>query len=126
MKAAMRTFSKRAALALAVVAAPMAASAHTHMVSANPAPNATVPAAPKDLQLNFSEAVLPKLSTVQLAQVGGAAVHTGDAVVDPKNKKHVSVPLHGDLAPGAYKVSWSVVSADSHKMKGDYTFTVKR
>lgn len=126
MKAATSILSGSAILALAVAAAPMAASAHAHIVSANPAPNATVSAAPKALQLSFNEAVLPKLSTVQLAQVGGAAVHIGDTVVDPKDKKKMSAPLHGDLAPGAYKVSWSVVSADSHKMKGDYTFTVKR
>jgi methionine-rich copper-binding protein CopC len=29
------------------------------------------------------------------------------------------------LAPGSYEVDWHVVCADTHRMKGEYAFSVK-
>ena len=37
----------------------------------------------------------------------------------------IDVTLKEALAPGGYMVRWHVVSADGHRMKGQYNFTVK-
>ncbi|MDI1365516.1 MAG: copper resistance protein CopC, partial [bacterium] len=49
------------------------ALAHAKLLTANPAPNATV-AAPKALSLKFSEKLEPKFSGFEVANAAGAAV----------------------------------------------------
>ena len=116
------------AIAVAALAASLfggAASAHTELKTANPAPNAVVKAAPKALSLTFSSAVLPRFTTLTVTGPGGTPIHAGPVAVDPKNKGLVTAPLHGATAAGAYKVDWAAASSDMHKMKGSYTFTVQ-
>jgi methionine-rich copper-binding protein CopC len=51
-------------------------------------------------------------------------ITTGKATVDPANKKQLVVPLKEQLPPGEYKVEWHAVSDDTHRVKGNYTFSV--
>ncbi len=102
-----------------------AAQAHTSLKTANPAPNAIVSAAPKELRLTFSGTVLPRFTTLTVTGPGGAQLHAGPVVADPANKAVVVAPLHGGGAAGAYKVDWSAASGDMHKMTGSYSFTVR-
>ena len=101
------------------------ASAHTELKTASPPPNAVVKAAPAELRLTFTSAVMPRFTTVAVTGPGGAPLHAGPVVADPKRKGQVTAPLHGAGAPGAYKVDWTAASSDMHKMKGSYTFTVR-
>ena len=100
------------------------AFAHPKLDSAIPGDNASVSASPKEIKLNFSEGIIAKFSSVELKDEGGRAVATGSAVVDPKDPKQLVVPVTSALAPGRYKVSWHVVSEDTHKVDGDYLFQV--
>jgi len=112
-------------LAIAALAAPLAftateAAAHAHLLKSDPAPNASV-ATPRKVSLEFSEKLEPKFSGADLTKAGGGAV----AATSDVQGKILAVSPRTALAPGAYKVTWRVVSADGHKMKGDYSFTVK-
>jgi methionine-rich copper-binding protein CopC len=100
------------------------AFAHPKLDSAIPGDNASVSASPKELKLNFSEGIIAKFSSVELKDDGGRSVTTGSTVVDPKDPKQLVVPVTAALAPGRYKVSWHVVSEDTHKVDGDYSFQV--
>ena len=100
------------------------AFAHPKLESAIPGDNASVSASPKEIKLNFSEGIIAKFSSVELKDDGGRSVTTGSAVVDPKDPKQLVVPVTAALAPGRYKVSWHVVSEDTHKVDGDYSFQV--
>lgn len=113
---------------LAAIAAPLllfasGAQAHAHLVKASPAENAAV-AAPAAIDLKFSEKLEPKFSGLELMKADGANVLVTSQVPATDTKAIHAVPK-GALAPGAYTVMWHVVSADGHKMKGQYNFTVK-
>lgn len=45
---------------------------------------------------------------------------------DPANKKILVVRVKEELAPDDYKLEWHAVSADTHRVKGSYSSSVKR
>ena len=44
---------------------------------------------------------------------------------DPADKSTLIVKLPQPLAAGSYKVNWQAISADTHKVKGSFTFHVR-
>lgn len=117
----------RSMAALGVVAGLLAAApqaqAHAHLVAASPGQNATVPA-PKVLTLHFSERLEPNFSGLELEKADGGKVPV-TSEVPANDHKAILGKLAGRLAPGAYRVKWHTVSADTHRMEGSYTFTVR-
>ena len=91
-------------------------------IRATPAANAEV-ASPKSLSLTFSEKLEPKFSGFELMKADGKPVAL-KASVAAKDHKTLSAAPSAPLAPGGYMVMWHVVSADGHRMKGDFSFTV--
>ena len=122
MKQSLTRFAPTALLAAAALLVATQAEAHAHLVKATPAANAQV-GAPTTLQLQFSEKLEPKFSAVELMKASGTAIAVTSAV-SAKDAKAIDVGVKTPLAPGAYMVMWHVVSADGHKSKGDYNFTV--
>ncbi len=82
--------------------------------------------APKEIRLMFSEAVIAKMSGVILKDEAGKQVPTGSPQTDPQDQKQLVVPVATPLAPGRYSVTWHAVSDDTHRVKGEYNFTVGR
>ena len=110
---------------LLVLCAASAALAHAFLDHAEPPVGATIAAAPTALRLYFSEPIEPVFSGVTLAGAGGQPVATGAASIDPQNRAALVLPLP-PLSPGRYRVSWHVVSADTHRTEGSYEFEVRR
>ena len=81
---------------------------------------------PKEIRLMFSEAVIAKMSGVVLKDEAGKQVPTGSPQTDPQDQKQLVVPVATPLAPGRYNVTWHAVSDDTHRVKGEYHFTVGR
>ena len=52
----------------------------------------------------------------------GKIIETGSIRLDTADKTMIIVPLSGPLPDGKYTVDWQAVSADSHKVKGTYSF----
>jgi methionine-rich copper-binding protein CopC len=73
--------------------------------------------------LTFSEGVEPRFSGIELATGDGRTIATGPAVRDPRDDKQLVLALP-PLAPGRYRVRWHVVSVDTHRTEGGYTFAV--
>jgi copper resistance protein C len=112
--------------ALALLAAGLigaSAEAHATLTSSTPQADAST-AAPTEIRLAFSEAVLPKFSGVELKDDSGKAVATGTVAADPKDKRQLVIPLTTPLTAGRYTVSWHAVSQDTHRIKGEYSFKV--
>ena len=105
---------------------PGAAFAHAMLVKALPAVGGQVTASPSEIRITFSEAIELRFSGIEVKTASGSAVATGAASVDPKDRATLVVPLPAPLAPGSYKVSWHVVSVDTHKTTGSFSFEVKR
>ena len=102
---------------------PLQTYAHATLVTADPAPNATV-TAPKMIQLQFSTELAQKFSTLKLTDTDGTAVAL--TTMESKNAKVLMAMPSAPLAPGLYTVSWTAVSTDDgHKTAGTYSFTVQ-
>lgn len=116
------------AVALAI-ALPGVASAHSKLVSSNPAANATV-AKPTKLTLTFSETFLAPMSGADLVMTGmpGMADHPPMPIKGFKTQvegKTMTLTLPRALPAGTYDLKWHIVGADQHKMEGGYSFKVK-
>jgi hypothetical protein len=118
----MRKFPLLLAAVLAAAAATEAA-AHARLIKSDPKAGSTV-GAPKALKLWFSETIVPAQSKVAVVGPAGP-VATGKLAADPKNPRLVSVPVTAALAPGAYKVNWTMKTEDTHVMEGGFGFKVR-
>lgn len=117
----MRTLLLAAALSFAATTA----LAHPKLLSASPAPASTVAGSPKELRMTFSEGLVAKLCGVEITSKAGAPVKTAATALAPKTDKQLVTPIVGKLAPGAYHVAWHAVSTDTHRVQGQFDFTVK-
>ncbi|MBV8753029.1 MAG: copper resistance protein CopC [Hyphomicrobiales bacterium] len=99
-----------------------AAGAHAHLDRASPAPESTVRTAPNEVTLWFTQKLEPSLSLAQVQNSSGARVDRG-ARVDEADPTLLHVTLM-PLPPGTYKVHWQVVSVDTHRTEGDFSFRV--
>lgn len=111
-----------ATLVLASLLSPFA-SAHAHLKSQTPAADATV-AAPAQLRLGFSEGIEPSFSQVTLTDANGKATAVQALSTAPGDSKTLVVTPVAPLAAGKYQVQWQVLSVDTHKSSGNYSFTV--
>lgn len=107
------------------LAGPTSAFAHAELVYSSPAANAAIKSAPAELRLSFSERVELAFSKVSFTGAAKEKVETGPVALDTKDDKVLVVPVRAPLGPGTYSVEWSVVSADGHKSKGGFHFTVE-
>ncbi|HEU5016687.1 MAG TPA: copper homeostasis periplasmic binding protein CopC [Pseudolabrys sp.] len=105
-------------------AAPKEAAAHAHLAQASPKPGSTVSPAPKKIVLSFTEKLEPKFSSVEVRDAQGASVQAGKAQ-SGANRAQLQVQLK-PLGPGTYTVNWRVLSVDTHRTKGTFTFKVGR
>ena len=104
---------------------PTAALSHAFLNEAAPLVGGTVPASPKEIRLTFSEAIEPRFSGIELTSLDGRPVKTGPSTVDPRDQMQFVLPVEPALPSGRYKVTWHVVSVDTHPTQGDFTFEIK-
>jgi hypothetical protein len=112
---------------LAVITAGLsaaAARAHAFLDHAVPPVGSTVSASPPEIRLYFSEAIEPRFSGIELTSIDGRPVKTGPSTVDPRDQMQFVLPVPA-LPSGRYKVTWHVVSVDTHPTQGDFTFEIK-
>lgn len=95
------------------------ASAHTHLQQSNPADNSVITASPTHLVLSFSEAARLTALSIQKDNEPERKLQPPSTAA----AQQISVPLP-PLAPGAYSVSWHVLSDDGHVMSGTLHFTL--
>ncbi len=101
------------------------ASAHAHLVQADPAPDSVIAAAPHVATFVFDEPLNPALTRVRVTTAAGVPVTTTTGDLAPgHNGKLWQLPLPA-LRPGTYSVIWISESAtDGHVMSSFYTFRV--
>jgi methionine-rich copper-binding protein CopC len=106
-------------LGAALLACATLAEAHAHLRSSIPADASTLSAAPPALELDFSEAAL--VTAVSIQEAGGAARKLLPLPTQAAARVSIALPA---LVPGAYVVSWRVLSADGHITPGKIHFTI--
>jgi methionine-rich copper-binding protein CopC len=110
-------------IAMLALLAATAASAHAFLDHASPPVGSTMHTAPRQLSLWFTQDLEPAFSSVVVRNAAGARIDTGNARVDRSDRKLMHVSLRA-LPSGTYKVSWHVLSVDTHTTEGDFSFTV--
>ncbi len=115
----MRRAGLIAALALAL---PAPVFAHAFLQRASPAVGSTLPAAPPELAIVFTEAVEPAFSGIVVTGKDGP-VATGQPHLAAGSDRQLVVSLP-KLPPGTYSVRWHATSVDTHKTEGSFQFTV--
>jgi methionine-rich copper-binding protein CopC len=93
---------------------------HAHLSKSAPAAGATVNS-PSELMLVFTEPLEAAFSALELKDATGKAVQTEK----PQVKDNVMRLRVNALPAGRYTVNWRVLSVDTHKTNGTFSFTVK-
>ena len=116
----MRKLTVFVASLLLATAAGTAAHTHAFLDHANPLVGSTVPAAPHEVTLTFTQNLEAAFSAVEVTDGSGSRVDQGKAQISGNT---MSIGLKS-LAPGSYKVHWHVLSVDTHTTQGTFTFHV--
>ncbi|WP_263731936.1 copper resistance protein CopC [Cellulomonas sp. SG140] len=95
------------------------AAAHDELVSTDPADGATVPTAPDQVTLTFTDKAIALGTEVKVTAPDGSVVSTGDPQLGPTT---VAQPLAPARPAGTYTVVWRVTSADGHPVSGTFRF----
>jgi methionine-rich copper-binding protein CopC len=108
---------------LAVSLAVPPASAHTELVSADPAVNSTLEILPSNIALTFAEAliVIGDANLISAIDETGKELTSGEPEI---SGAVLSIKLDGSQVTGVIKVVYRAVAADGHVITGDYQFTV--
>jgi copper transport protein len=92
-------------------------------VSTSPVNQAVLDTSPAEVALRFSESVDPIEPGLRLVDADGADVDIGGVdQSDGGDTMRAAIPE--ELGDGSYVVAWQAISADSHRIRGAYTFSV--
>ena len=105
--------------ALGLIGSSVAAEAHAMLDHTSPAVGSTISTPPGQVTLYFTEQLEPKFSGAEVRKGAGNRVDRGVSV----SGKVMRVSV-GSLAAGTYTVTWHVLSVDTHKTQGSFSFTV--
>ncbi|GAB10320.1 putative copper resistance protein [Gordonia araii NBRC 100433] len=95
------------------------ASAHSRVVSSNPADGAGVDRSPANVEITFNEPLQPDFAAASVVGPDQHFWHAGDPIVDGKVLR---IPLRPLGPAGVYQVNFRVTSADGHPVSGQRTF----
>lgn len=105
----------------AALATAPAAAAHDELVSTLPASGERLEAAPAELELTFSSALMDLGNQIQVLDAEGRNWAESAPVL---NRETLVQPLPADMPTGEYSVRWRAVSSDGHPITGSYEFLV--
>jgi copper resistance protein C len=105
---------------LLIFMAGAAADAHAFLDHAEPRVGSTVPTAPRELVLSYTQNLEPAFSSVEVSDANGARVDLGKPTIGASTMRVGLKPL----SPGTYRVRWRVLSVDTHTTEGSFTFHV--
>ena len=106
--------------ALLMLTAGSAANAHAFLDHTEPRVGNKVASPPHAVTLWFTQKLEPAFSAVTVTNAAGQRVDVGKPRV---SGNQMSVSLRGG-GTGTYHVSWHVLSVDTHKTEGNFTFQV--
>jgi copper resistance protein C len=98
------------------------ATAHAYLDHASPLVGSTVATAPSQITLRFTQQLEPSFSTMSVTNSSGQRVDSGRVSVSGNTMR---VPIRATGA-GTYRVTWRVLSVDTHTTQGSFSFHVGR
>ena len=124
-------FAVASASAVAVMAPATAARAHPRLVTAMPAADSTI-GSTRAIKLTFNETLVARFSGMSVLMTD----RPGGKMTAPLSAGPVTSTVAADgktlvgtlpavLRTGTYTLGWHAVTADTHRVEGSYSFTVK-
>jgi methionine-rich copper-binding protein CopC len=107
---------------VALLLAAASASAHAYLDHASPRVGSVVNVSPAEIRLWFTQSLEPGFSRADLRSSAGVVIGAGG--VDPQKPQEMVIST-GPLPPGKYKVRWRILSVDTHRTEGSFSFEVK-
>ena len=103
--------------------AALPASAHTALVSADPAVNSTIDILPSTIALTFAEELISigDSNSISVSDESGRELTSGKPEI---SGAVLSIKLDGSEVTGVINVVYRAVAADGHVITGDYEFTI--
>jgi len=98
-------------------------SAHAELLSSFPGNQELLEVAPTEIALQFTESVDPIEPAIRLVDADGDDVELG-AIDQAGGADRMRASVPATLGDGTYVVAWQAVSADSHRVRGSFTFSV--
>ena len=117
----MRMSVRLVILCAIALASPNAAYAHAALHHASPEAGSAVSEPPREVTLMFTETLEATFSAADVTDASGARVDEGKAQISGST---IRVGLKA-LPPGTYRVHWRVISVDTHRVEGNFTFNVR-
>jgi methionine-rich copper-binding protein CopC len=114
------------AIATITIATAFSASAHAHakLEASSPKADTLVAATPKEVRLQFNEPIELVFSKIKLLDPKGLMIEPSKIDLDKSNPKAMIATIP-PLGAGSYRVQWTTVTRDGHKVKGEFSFQVK-
>jgi copper resistance protein C len=97
-----------------------AAHAHAMLERAEPRVGNKVASPPREVTLWFTQKLETAFSTITVTNAAGERVDSGKTRV---SGNQMSIAIRGGGA-GTYRVNWHVLSVDTHRTDGSFTFQV--
>jgi methionine-rich copper-binding protein CopC len=97
---------------------------HAFVSRSEPRTGATISESPAHVRIWFDGPIEPMFATISVENREQRRVDKGDGRVSPRDARLLEVGLP-PLAPGRYRVSWSVIARDGHRREGDFSFLLK-
>ncbi len=116
----MRRTALAAMVPLLVLLATRSVSAHASLDHAEPRVGNTVTTAPREVTLWFTQKIEAAFSTITVVNSAGQRIDDGKVRVSG-NRMAISLR---PIGAGTYRVKWHVLSTDTHRTDGDFTFKV--
>ena len=113
-------------LLMAWFASAMPAFAHAKIVRTLPADGSVNPLPPHEIQLWFTEPIVPEFSSVTLIDAVGHQITLNHLHIDVADRRilFASLPTPDSLPAGVYNLTWNVLSPDGHYTRGYSVFGV--
>jgi methionine-rich copper-binding protein CopC len=96
------------------------ASAHAELERTEPQAGGTVRGPPSEVAIWFTQKLEPAFSAIMVHNAAGRRVDAGATRVSGNVMRVALNPI----GAGTYRVSWRVLSVDTHRTNGTFTFRV--
>jgi methionine-rich copper-binding protein CopC len=96
------------------------AQGHAELERTVPAAGSTVRGSPQEVAIWFTQKLEPAFSSITVRNAAGQRVEAGKTGVSGNVMR---VPLKA-IGAGTYRVNWRVLSVDTHRTQGTFSFRV--
>lgn len=106
--------------ALIVVGIALPAAAHDQLIASSPAEGEVLSESPALIELEFNAEIIDASPAMIIQDDAGETI---DQPVPTVDGRFVRAPFP-EIAAGPYRLNWSVVSSDGHRIEGTIAFTL--